>query len=74
MYRWTWHWPALMVSDRFTTAPIGDVSRNPPYTPTTDTVPPLRTVTSASRRASPRPACWERVDMGADPPGRPAPR
>lgn len=42
-------WPTY--TERFMTVPIGNESMNPPYTPTTDTVPPLRTAVMASRRA-----------------------
>ena len=29
MYRWTWHWPVMIRSDRFITDPIGNLSMNP---------------------------------------------
>jgi hypothetical protein len=30
MWRCTWHWPVLMVSDRFITEPIGNLATKPP--------------------------------------------
>src|SRR6476620_2063871 len=41
-YLWTCVCPVLIVSPLFMAAPKGNLSRNPPYTPGTDTVPPFR--------------------------------
>jgi hypothetical protein len=49
--RRTWHCPVLIVSERFITAPMGNLSISPPYTPITEMVPPLRQFMIASRSA-----------------------
>jgi hypothetical protein len=43
-----------MVRPRFITAPSGNLSTKPPYTPMIETVPPLRQAVIASRIANGR--------------------
>ena len=47
----TWVCPILKVSPLPNAAPIGILSRNPPYTPGIETVPPLRQAWIACRSA-----------------------